>query len=153
MSGRERERYNASDRKAIGEKIAATLRSNVDEHFERAAFKAGIAPTTYYRWMNTDPVFASIVKHAIHDQAAEAMAAADAEVVRSDGKTAAWHRWKMEKRYRSIYGDLATVQRHELTGADGGPIETAQLSTEQIDARLREIALAAAGEPEASEDE
>lgn len=48
-----------------------------------------------------------------------------AEELAADGKSATFYSWWLEKKHPSEYG---RVQRTELTGADGGPVEVKDLS-------------------------
>lgn len=136
--------------------IAAALDADDDLHQEAAAIAAGIPPSTYWDWLSQSDdaarEFQLVVKAAVHRQARRNMDKARDEVVTSEGKLTQWHKWLAEKRYRQIYGDLAQVTRHEVSGPGGGAvqIETHALSDAEIAAKLAKIAGGDA--PEESED-
>lgn len=122
-----------SEMRVLGQKVAARLRSGHDVYQGEAAVKSGIAERTYYRWLDGEEeghlAFQAEVLPALYDQAK--MAEAEAEraigcVEGGSGPWQSWHRWKLEKRFRRIYGAVAE-QKIELTGKDGGPVETREL--------------------------
>lgn len=129
---------------AAAASIAAALRSDPEMHQEHAALNAGVPRRTYYEWLNGDDelcvAFQRVVLAAVHEQAQRNLEHEDREVRVSEGKLTNWAKWRLEKRYRLIFGDLATVTRHEVTGRDGGPIETHSLSDAEIAAKLAALA-------------
>lgn len=97
-----------------------------------AAFAAGVHEKTYYRWLDGDDdgckAFQAEVLPALFEQAREAEKQAEKDISCTEQGSSAWanwHKWKLEKRYRKVFGDLAQKHEVEVTGKDGGPIETA----------------------------
>lgn len=108
-----------------GRKAAQVIR---DGGFQlEAAFAAGLKEKTYYAALDGDSeghtAFQEQVLPALYEQAKEAERRAEADIASSDGGSSAWanwHKWKLEKRYRKLFGDLSKV---EVSGPGGGPIQ------------------------------
>lgn len=143
---------------ALARTIAAELSSSRTVHQEHAALKAGILPRQYYRYLAGDDepcqAFQAIVLPAIHAQAERNVEEAEGAIGSAEngsGAWAGWHKWLLEKRYRKIYGDLAQEVKLELTGANGGPIQTLavdKLSDAELDAKIAAAAKLGGGDGE-----
>lgn len=117
-------------RRGLGKEIAGYLRDDAGMYQEYAAIKAGISRKTYWRWLDGEDeaseAFQREVLPALYEQARAAEQKAESDIasgLNGSSAWANWHKWKLEGRYRKIFGDLAPT-RVELTGKDGGPIET-----------------------------
>jgi hypothetical protein len=129
-----------------GAAVAESLRSNPNMHQEHAALLAGISRRSHFEYLaGTDEAhlaYQSLVLPALHEQADKAREKAEQDIAcveAGSGAWASWHRWLLEKRYRKIYGDLAQEVKLELTGKDGGPIQTLavdKLSDAELDAKI-----------------
>lgn len=130
----------------MGRKAAQVIR---DGGFQlQAAFAAGLKEKNYYDALDGDSeghtAFQEQVLPALYEQALAAERRAEADIASSENGSSAWsswHRWKLEKRYRKIFGDLSRV---EVTGKDGGPIQhqhdhIARMSDAQLDAHIRRL--------------
>lgn len=143
------------------EEIAAALRANKDMHQEHAALNAGVARSTYWRWLDGESeaelMFQSIVLPAVHDQAAAVEQDAEKAIgccENGSGAWGNWFKWKMSQKFRRIYGDLEP-KRVEVTGKDGRDL-IPQMSDAEIEAKLAAIAAGVAsgarGAEESEED-
>lgn len=116
--------------RGAGEHIARRLREDSRCFQVQAAVEAGLSERSYYEYLQGDDdacqLFQALVIPALYEQAklAEEKAEQDIACVESgSGAWASWHRWKLEKRYRKIYGDLAQApSKVEVTGKDGKPL-------------------------------
>lgn len=144
---------------AAAESISKAIDEDDDLHQEAAAIAAGVPPRTYWDWMSGDDehceAFQLKVRAAVHRQARRNLAREDLGVRTTEGKLTMWAKWRMEKRYRTIYGDLAETRKVELSGPNGGPMRTEAVVMTRAEAlaelkRLREVdpeaAAAIAGE-------
>jgi hypothetical protein len=111
-----------------GRVVAAALRADARCFQQEAALKAGILPARYWRLLDGDSptceAFQAEVLPAVYEQARAEEQRAEGDIGSAENGSSAWgnwHRWRLEKRYRKLYGDLA--QKVELTGKDGGPVE------------------------------
>jgi hypothetical protein len=130
--------------RTLGAAIAARLRADGSCFQEQAALAEGVLPRTYWRWLDGEEphhlAFQAEVLPAVYEQAHANEEAAETAIHGERGGDTAWanwHKWKLERRYRRIFGDLAT--KIELTGANGGPIEVVA-SREQALAALQAAA-------------
>lgn len=139
-----KKRRSTEEVERLAHEIAKMLRADRSLMQEHAAVKLGIAPRTYWSWLagskERDVMFQRIVSEAVHDQAKANFEDYEDKVIGSDGRLTPWSRWALEKRYRTIFGDLATVSRMEHSGPDGKAIEVSSMSEAEIERRLREIA-------------
>jgi hypothetical protein len=123
-----------------GQHIASRLRDDDRCFQQQAAIEAGIIEKTYYDYLKGDDeacrAFQAIVLPAVYEQAKRAEERAEADIACCESGSSAWsnwHKWKLEKRYRKIYGDLAQApQQVEHTGKDGGPMQMSQLSVDEL---------------------
>jgi hypothetical protein len=115
----------------LGRRVAGLLRSDKRMFQVQAAIAVGMTQRNYYRYLEGDgpanEAFQAEVLPAVMWQASELEADAESDVGSCDmgsSAWASWHKWKLEKRFRKLFGDLA--QKHEiaLTGANGGPIKS-----------------------------
>jgi hypothetical protein len=115
----------------LGRRVAGLLRSDKRMFQVQAAIAVGMTQRNYYRYLEGDgpanEAFQAEVLPAVMWQASELEADAERDVGSCDmgsSAWASWHKWKLEKRFRKLFGDLA--QKHEvaLTGANGGPIKS-----------------------------
>lgn len=112
-------------------KIAAHLRAHPGCFVESAALAGGMNPRTYHRHMagstEDDLAFQDIVLPALHEHADWLLRQAKADIESAEGGSSAyvnWHKWLLPKRHPKLFGEQAGPQRVELTGKDGGPVET-----------------------------
>lgn len=84
--------------------------------YELAAGYGGISVSTFNEWRNSKPAFSAAIKEA--EGRASVKWLARIEAAASEHWQAA--AWKLERRYPKDYG--RSVQQHEVSGADGGPL-------------------------------
>ena len=109
----------------VRERIARAVRLGAS--YEHAALAGGIDYSTLRRWLlkgerarsGTFREFCEALKSA--EGTAVVMWLARIEQAASDGRWQA-AAWKLERRYPETYGR----RRHEVTGSEGGPIQTEQ---------------------------
>ncbi len=114
-----------------GRRIAEYMRANPGCFQEQAALLgAGVSRARYYELLamngEAEQAFQAEVMPAVYEMARAAEEKAESDIACTEGGSSAWsswHRWKLAQRHRKIFGDLA--QKVELSGPDGGPIETA----------------------------
>jgi hypothetical protein len=98
---------------------------------EQAALKHGVLPRSYWRYLEREgdeyEAFQREVLPAIFEQAREEMKSAERDIgsgVNGSGAWANYHKWRLEKRFRKIFGDLAQAPtRIEHSGPDGKPLQ------------------------------
>lgn len=109
----------------IQDKIASAIKAG--NYMETAAAYAGVNKDTFYEWLKKGARSKTNNKFRRFSDAIE-KALADAEVrdVLLIGKAAEkeWTAaaWRLERKFPRKWGRM---ERHELTGAEGGPIEVA----------------------------
>ena len=121
---------------SVGLKIAAAMRSDPKMYQEVAAITAGISRATYYKWLDASgpeyEAFQAIVIPAVHEQAQLAEDKAEQDIACCENGSGAWtnwHKWKLEKRYRKIYGDLAQAPtKLALTDSEGNDLKNVPVS-------------------------
>jgi hypothetical protein len=89
--------------------------------YELACGFAGIAPATFYDWMNKKPEFSEAIKTAEGKGAVKWLAKIEAAATDGNWQAAAW---KLERRYPTIYG--RNVQDVNLN------VDLTKLSDEQL---------------------
>jgi len=117
---------SVDEMRAAGQRAAEVIRGGGFQI--EAAFAAGVHEKTYYRWLEGEDeaclAFQREVLPALFEQARAAEQKAEQDIASSEGGSSAWaswHKWKLEKRYRKLFGDLA--QKVEVSGPGGGPVE------------------------------
>lgn len=114
---------------------------------EVAARHAGIDIATYMRWKvkgeeGREPYRA--FREAIHDAEAYAQQRAVGVISRAmskDWKAAAWY---LERKFTAQW---SKYERHVLTGKDGGPIQTSDITEADLDQRIAEAQARLTGRP------
>lgn len=121
----------------LADSIIAFIRGGA--YIETASVAAGINKSTLYDWLKRsrkgDTPYAGF-----HDRVEKALAEAELADWGTIGKAArdgAWQAaaWRLERKFPDKYG---RKDRHEITGAEGGPIELApsgalpELTSEQM---------------------
>lgn len=128
----------------LGRRCAEVLR---DGGYQlEAALAAGLHEKAYYRALDSEDegplAFQAEVLPALFEQAKAAEKKAELDIGSAENGSSAWSgwwKWKLEKRYRKLFGDLAT--KVEVSGPDGGPIHhkheaVAAMSDAQLEAFL-----------------
>lgn len=102
--------------------------------YELAAGYAGITFQTFNEWRKAKPEFSEALNHAEGTGAILWLAKIEQAATEGNWQAAAW---KLERRYPHMYGR----NLHEMTGANGGPIqhEHTVIDAERLDARLAGI--------------
>lgn len=141
--------------RVLGKKAAAVLRGNGFQL--ECALACGVNEKTYYRWLEGEDepclAFQAEVMPALIEQAREAERKAESDIACTEQGSSAWanwHKWKLERRYRKLFGDLA--QKIEMSGPGGEAIKVTAVPAETMSPvemlqRVRE--LAEAGDEEA----
>lgn len=156
----------------LGRRIAAELRSDPDMLQQVAVARVGLHIRSYWRYLEKEgeeyEAFQAEVLPAVYELAEHARRKAEADIGSSpagSGAWANWHKWMLEKRFRTIFGDLAQAPaKVELTGKDGEALfkqaETMSLADlrAEIVSLAREVGAAPElqlpnGEPEDTEDD
>ena len=112
---------------AIRERVAQAIRMGAT--YEHAALYGGVSYDTFNRWMQRGEragrgefrEFRDAVKAA--EGEAVLLWLAKIEKAATDGSWQA-AAWKLERRYPAAYGRQMHQHSHEVTGRDGGPIQT-----------------------------
>jgi hypothetical protein len=132
----------------LGKAVAAHLDANPDAFVGHACLACGVSRRNHDRWMAADDeparAYADEVLAAIYRQVAVHEKRAEAAIGSTENGSSAWanwHRWKLERRFRTIYGDLSSKHVVEVTGKDGGPLrsESTVLTAEGAAQLKREI--------------
>lgn len=128
------------------ERICDALRSG---NTRRAAcLLAGIGEATFFRWLNEDQEFRETVERAEAQAEARFVAQVESAALGGTWTAAAW--W-LERRRPADYARRDKVDsRVELSGPNGGPVETVATLSDHEKRALREAIrahLAAIGEP------
>ena len=86
-----------------------------------AADYAGVGRTTFYRWMEKGEEAASGIYRDFWDAVKKASAQAEVRNVTAIERDPSWQAkaWWLERKHNDRWG---RKERHELTGADGGPV-------------------------------
>jgi hypothetical protein len=121
---------SVEDARAKGKVVADALRADSRCFQIEAALKAGMSQATYYRLLDAETdageAFQAEVLPALFEQARSEEERAERDIGTAENGSSAWgnwHKWRLEKRYRKLFGDLS-VQKVELTGKDGGPVQS-----------------------------
>lgn len=111
----------------LGRRVASHLYADKRCFQQLAALREGLVEKRYYDFMAKEgpgyEAFQGHVQAAILWQAQELEGEAMNDVASSEGGSSAWagwHKWRLEKRFRKLFGDLAKV---EVSGPDGGAIK------------------------------
>lgn len=119
-------------------KFCNEIESHMGAGFSKESFagKIGICKQTLYNWMNENPTFLDAVKRAeVACQNWWEQKGMDGMYAGKDFSSAIWI-FNMKARFR-----WKDVTAHEVSGPDGKPIETkdvSQLTDEQIEAKIQE---------------
>ena len=132
--------------RAAAEIIAAKLRDGAFQ--QEAALAAGIPDRQFrhYLWESDDPEhleFQQVVGLALYEQAHKMEREAMADIGSAQGGSGAWatwHKWRLEKRFRKIFGDLSE-RKIELSGPDGGPMQHSHDYSRMSDDELKAYVL------------
>lgn len=103
----------------------------------------GIPTRTFQQAMARVPELRLRIEAAQHEAAYEVIQSGDAAA--ADGRPTSWHQWKAARLCPEMWGDPA--KRLELTGAQGGPVQST------IKITLAEAEALAAGEDDDGDDE
>jgi hypothetical protein len=128
-------------------KILEALRLGVPQ--STAITYGGIAEATYYRWLS-DAQKPDAPPHLVEFREAVKAARAEAEVrsvaVIQNASRKTWQAaaWFLE---RSFPQHWARTDRHEVTGANGGPVEL-NVDTDALESKLRQLIAKRKGEDE-----
>jgi hypothetical protein len=112
-------------------RVVADALSSDDRCFQvEAAHRAGLTEKTYYEWLAGEDecheAFRSEVLPAVWAQARRAEEKAEQDIFAGEQPSSAavsWHKFKLERRYRKLFGDLAQKHEVEVSGKGGGPIQ------------------------------
>lgn len=134
--------------RALGRKCAEVLDAGGFQL--EAALAAGLHEKAYYRALESEDegqlAFQSEVLPALFRQAKKAEGDAEKDIFGGEqhsGPAVTWHKWKLEKRYRKLFGDLAT--KVEVSGPDGAPIKHEHLhriehmSDSELDGEIKKL--------------
>lgn len=123
-----------------------------------SAVSCGITEQTYYNWLNRGQAELAAGESTIYAEFFESVKEAEAEAevttLREMNRDDKWQRraWWLERRFPKRWGQKAAL---EVSGPDGGPVQTADVSREAIEHFLdeRKDAIAAAQAALASAEE
>lgn len=120
---------SVEEMRALGRTAAEVLRAG--GYQIAAAVKIGVPERTYYEWLNGEDegalAFQAEVLPAYEHAAREAEEQAEKDIFGGEmhsSPAVSWYRWKLEKRYPKVFG----AARLEVSGPNGGPIESRDLS-------------------------
>lgn len=109
------------------QKIVNAIRAGA--YVETAAAAAGINKVTLYRWLKRGNKYPGTIYAEFVEAVHEATAQAEMRDVLAVSKAAAedWRAaaWRLERKYPKRWG---TVSRAEISGPNGGPIQTVDVS-------------------------
>lgn len=131
-------------------KVLDALRAG--NYIETACAYAGIGTTTYYRWMEqAEDDKADDIYREFRDAVAQARAESEVRnvaLVQRAANEGTWQAsaWFLERSYPRRWG---RHDRHEVTGADGGPVAVA-VNTEELESRIDSLMRQRKGSSDAS---